>query len=193
MKKMFRSKYPLDVRQNFSEPGSKLRYSEGWTIEDGSYVWTSKGVKDIDQEINSHRESCDLKLILERFKQLDESQLNAMNAMYVDTIDLPKNYKDMYTASHKMKEIFEAMPLEIRSHYNHDLGAFTTAYGSTEMLEFVNAYRCNEYAKFNKEDPSPISVDTFHSVDTVKPVDIVKPNDSVNNSVKEVATDAKSE
>ena len=85
------------------------------------------GEKDVYAEIQSHAESCDIKIMIARLQSGDTSMIR--NVSYMDITDMPKNLAEAYQMVNQATADFNNLPLEVRREYEfnpenyiHDLG-----------------------------------------------------------------------
>lgn len=152
----WRNKYPASRVYVSTPTGSKYFEEEGWTYRDAKLTWEKKGKTNVYEQIQAERESCDIKMILDRLQPIDDTVLNKVEAMYLDTVDMPTSYRDMFDKASKLVEIYEALPVELREHYNHDPGQFVANYGTQEMADAMNAYKESVFDRVSKPNDNPV-------------------------------------
>lgn len=136
--------------------------------EVGEWTILEKDPTNLYEKIQSYRESCDLRILLKKYENGDESALNQVVGDFVDVTDMPKNLAEVYAASMNAKSTFENLPLEVRKEYGHSPAAWFKAVSDGSFVE-----------KFGKKDMS-------NKVDT-KPVqsDIVDTKSTKGETVNE--------
>lgn len=158
-----------------SPTGSPIRIKRGWIYEDGELVFKEKGLTNVYEEIQSFKDQVDIHNIMERYENGDDSALNKVQAMYIDTVDLPKNYAQLYDAVSKANMVFDSMPATIKQEYNNNPATFWKNYGKEDFDRLINAYRSDTLAKYGMVDTEP--VDTASKVaEPVKEVEVT-PNE----------------
>lgn len=146
MMMQFRTQYSNDVRP-VSPSGSYLRTRRALGVaDDGSNCLEDVGVTNQYEEIQSHRESCDLALILSR---LDPLEVNGMTSTYTfddlassdicDVCSMPKTAGEMLNLSKKGNELFSGLPDEIRKEFNYSSDMFIRSFGTKEFADKINA------------------------------------------------------
>lgn len=151
---MFRTKYsePLIL---YSNPGSRIKVDLiGEYDTNGEIVLTETGVHDWYEEIQSHRASCDLQLILKRFLDGDESALSRRQGMYGDFTSMPKTYMDMLNMSIKAEQMFAELPIEIKQKFNNNFALWLNEVNTSEWLSKMGLVKnASEVSDSNVNEP----------------------------------------
>lgn len=141
----FRTQYTNDVRPKTCA-GSYLRKTYALAYNDRG-CQCLEYVGDVDQykEIQSHRESTDLSMILSR---LDPAQVNGMMHTYdfdnilhgdvVDVFNFPKNPGEMLNLTKKGEHLFKGLPTDIQEVFNFSPHKFISSFGSKEFMDKIN-------------------------------------------------------
>lgn len=145
-----------DLLHHISPSGNGFRIKRGWMYEDGEMIYKEKGITNVYEEIQSYKDQVDIHNIMKRFENGDESALDKVQGMYIDTVDLPKNYAQLYDAISKTNTIFESMPAEIKAAYNNDAAKFWKEYGTETFDAVINNYRAGEFARYGMVDDKPV-------------------------------------
>lgn len=98
------------------------------------------GEKDLYGEIQSHKESVDIKNILMRYANGDVSALNQRIGVFMDATQFPKSYAEMYQRVQEGENFFNDLPLEIRSEFNHNPMEFFSSIGTERFSAFLSKY-----------------------------------------------------
>lgn len=155
---MFRNKYETKKRvRKYCNSGSEVFERKGWIYDDGELVWVTKEVVPMYAEIQAQKDLVELHAILKRFEDGDDSALNKVEGMYMDTVDLPKNYAELYSAVNRANDVFYSMPTEIKEKYSNNPAKFWRNYGTAAFDDLMNAYRAEVYGEYGQVDPSPIN------------------------------------
>ena len=123
MPKRFRSSY--DRVRVFSEAGSPIDYE--WKLDitkDGREVLVHGREINIYDEIQSHAESVDINVILDRYANGEILDLKMRDAMYADVTEMPTNLADVLRKNIAAQNYFNALPLEERAKFDYDYGVF---------------------------------------------------------------------
>lgn len=179
MKSVFKNIYTRDgLTKHLSPVGSRIHIKYGWIYEDGDLVYAEKGKTNTYEEIQAAKDSVDLHAIMKRYENGDESALDKVQGMYIDTVDLPKNYAQLYDQVSKANMVFDAMPAEIKKQYNNNPATFWKNYGKDEFDNVINEYRKEVFSRYGLEDEKPVATKAA----TSEMVDIS--DKEVNNNVE---------
>ena len=96
--------------------------------ENGLIELEPTGKHDIYEEIQSHRESCELTSILRRFANGETDVLSRTQGMYGDFTTFPKSYAELLNRLIEGKAMFEALPLEERQRFGNDFGLWLQSF-----------------------------------------------------------------
>lgn len=130
----FRTQYEREpVKSNH---GSRIRVTFGAEYDsDGNIVLFEKGKENLYELIQSHKDSVDIHVLLKRYANGDVSALSQRQGAYGDFTDIPSSYADMLNKINSCRAEFEALPVEIRAKFDHDIGKYISTYGSVDFLE----------------------------------------------------------
>lgn len=117
-----------------TEPGSKLHKTYKSKIVDGSLELVEDGVINIYEMIQSHKDSCDVNLIIARFANGDSAALNKYKGFFGDVTEFPKTYAEMFERMSNAEVIFDRLPADIRAKYDNDVIKFVSDFGSPDFL-----------------------------------------------------------
>lgn len=140
-----------------SEAGSPIHERKGWIYEDGELRWVTKEKINMYALIQAEKDAVELHSILKRYENGDDSALNKVQGMYMDMVDLPSNYAELYSAVSRADDVFYSMPTEIREKYHNNAAEFWKNYGSEAFDDLVNAYRADVYNSYGMVDPEPVN------------------------------------
>lgn len=116
---MFKNQFDSHDRV-YAVGGSRTRilYSPKFD-EKGVMSLVESGRENLYESIQSHKESCDIHVILERFARGDVSALERVQAVYGDFSNVPKSYADMLNLVHSAEDAFARLPVDERAKYGH--------------------------------------------------------------------------
>ena len=105
-------------------------------LPNGEKKLVKTGTTNIQAEINSHVDLCDVKKIIERFTLSGEADRLSAKAGYVDLTQMPKNLAETLEVVKKGKSLFETLKPEIKQNF-----------GSYEdfLANFANAGTANAF------------------------------------------------
>lgn len=119
------SQYRKKINRIYQNPGStehKL-YSSKFN-DDGILELIECGSEHIPSMIQSHAESVDINVILQRYAEGDEAALRRRQMLFGDFTLVPKTYADVLNLAIRGEEYFLSLPLDIREKYDHDFGKY---------------------------------------------------------------------
>lgn len=130
----FDTKYRKSVRFNCkSGDGTAVEYA--YEIKDGIKKLIPIGKKDVQAEIDSYRESCDINVIVARFMAGDENALNQVQGFYADMKSMPKTYAEWFERYQECENMFNKLPVDVREKFNHSVTEFWSEFGSEHWLD----------------------------------------------------------
>lgn len=123
---------------------------------------------------------------MQRYEDGDSTALNKVQGMYIDSVDLPKNYAELYDAVSKADLVFEQMPATIKSKFNNNAAEFWKNYGKDEFDDLLNSYREETFNRYGLTDNNPVKTVEKSSSDSepIKITDPVQPVKEVSNVEK---------
>lgn len=102
---------------------------------DGRIDLVESGKHNLYADIQSHKESVDIKVILERFERGDMNVLNRRSGLYLDVTDMPKTYAEMYQRIMDAEAQFMALPVDVREKFNHSPQEFFASIGTQKWFD----------------------------------------------------------
>lgn len=142
--KRFRTKYD-STAEFITEPGSQFTPIYTPIIdENGNIDLKETGQKNHYEEIQSHAESVDINVIMDRYYLEGDAVLHQRpNGQYIDITDMPNNFTEVLQKIIIANRDFENLPENIRKEYK-------------TVEEFVNDIGSEKFNKlFNPEEKKP--------------------------------------
>lgn len=119
-------------------PGSTTRVEYVTSLaDDGSVILTPGNEVSLDDEIQSHRASTDMNLILSRYMNGDTSVLTRVQGVYADVTSAPKNMHEALAMVLRAQEDFDKLPKDIRAKFGFDCNKYISSIGSDEWFQAV--------------------------------------------------------
>lgn len=115
------------------------------------------GEHNLYAEIQSHKDSVDINVILERFVAGDLDALNRRPALYLDVSEMPKTYAEMYQKVIDAEQYFKSLPLDVREAFDQSPEKFFVMMGSPEFNEIMSRFM--QDAPKSAGDPTPAPAD----------------------------------
>lgn len=144
----FRNKYEHKAIIS-SNPGSRLHNDYKMKVfDDGTRDLVVIGQIDTYEMIQSHKDSVDLKLTLERYARGDESAINRRQAFFGDFTNMPTTLSELSQRILDAQDLFNTLDVEARRAFDFDAGKFFATIGTPEFESIVS--------KFNPKADKPI-------------------------------------
>lgn len=118
-----------------SNPGSRTEphYVQRYD-ETGHPYLVKDGETDVYAIIQSHKEECDINILLQKYTAGDMSVVKT-GGQYVDVADLPENMHEMVNYINAQKERFAALPASIKQKFENSFEVWASAAGTNDWLE----------------------------------------------------------
>lgn len=112
----------------WTNPGSreKVLYAPQ-VAKDGTYVLIENGREDLYASIQSHAESVDIHVILDRYARGDLGALSRVQGVYADVTGMPGSYAEMLNLVISGEAQFNSLPLETRAKFDHSFAKWIAA------------------------------------------------------------------
>lgn len=133
---MFAVRTQFDPHERvFSNLGTreKILYSPQFDKE-GRMELIESGRENLYEYIQSHKESVDIHVILERFARGDISALSRVQGTYGDFTKMPQTYAEFLNARIVAENYFNSLPLETRAKFDHSFDQFLVSLDNPETL-----------------------------------------------------------
>lgn len=111
----------------------KITYEARYNAK-GQLELNEKGKEDWYGYIQSHKDSVDIHVLLERFQRGDVDVLNRVQGFYGDITSYPSTFADALNIVRSGQEFFDSLPVEERAKYNHNFSEFLAALDSPDTL-----------------------------------------------------------
>lgn len=132
----------------FCPSGSGTVLTHMLNIDDsGCQCLVCTGQTDLYAEIQSHRESCDLAMLL---RNIDPNSLNNMvssfsaddivNSGIVDYATMPTTLGGMFNLVQKGENLFNGLPEDVRKEFNYSVKNFVSKFGSPEFNDIMSKF-----------------------------------------------------
>lgn len=125
------------------------------------------GERDLWSEIQSHRESCDLSIIVNRIINGDASAADRLKAIsnkqgfYADMVVMPKTYAEFTDRLVAAKQFFDRLPVEEKEKYNNDVYQFIANFDAQDVVNDTTKVMSTETFEATTPSASPSSSDTI--------------------------------
>lgn len=110
---------------------------EYYPVFDKRGVWhlEQKGTTNTYLDIQAHADSCDINVIMARYRNGEIDVLQQIQASYGDVTNIPTNYADIMNAQIKAKDLFMSLAPEVREKFGNSVEQFMARIGTREGLE----------------------------------------------------------
>lgn len=112
--------------------------------KDGTLTLVKDGEHNLYEEIQSHKDSTALQLIINRYMNGDPSVLSRVQGAYGDFSDMPQSMHEAYDLMRKAEHDFKKLPAEIQASFDNDPTKFIMSFGSDEWLEKMQISKAPE-------------------------------------------------
>lgn len=169
----FRTQYD-DRAPVYQEPGSPIKpvYSPRYS-DDGVLDLVQTGQENIYDFIQSHKESTDIHVLLDRFASGETDVLSRMQGFYGDVTSMPKTYAEVLNAVIAGEETFARLPVEIKQRFDNSFSVWLSSMDSPDFSERMGIVPEKEMSPSQVQDfagaapaPAPAPVPTSSDVST---------------------------
>lgn len=126
----------FDARDRcFSPVGScvKIMYS-GRYDERGHVVLDESGKINLYDEIQSHADSCDIHVIMDRYVSGDVTALSQVQGAFLDVSNMPKTYAEYLNTMNSLERSFLALDPDVRSRFGNSFAQFLASADDADFL-----------------------------------------------------------
>lgn len=132
---MFRTQYSTPVRFH-AEPGSVWHTTYQAKVDDRGHIdLVVSGRENIYEEIQSHKDSTDIHVILQRYNNGELDALSKVQGVYQDLTQMPKTYAELLNALIAGENYFNSLPVETRAKFNHSFYEFMAGMDHADFFE----------------------------------------------------------
>lgn len=104
-------------------------------MDDGQIDLVQTGVEDLQQYIDSFKDSCDISLMVQRYIAGDETALRNGNPVFMDLLGAPKNLAEAYQLNFRAEAAFNNLPVDVREKFGNNFYKFLAGAGSKEWFD----------------------------------------------------------
>lgn len=106
--------------------------------DDGSFDLEVVDKEDLYMYIQSHADSCDLNVLLERFKETGDITIfnqRQQQPFYGDFLDMPKTVAEMYQRVNDINAAFMQLDPKVREKFNNSPSEWLASYGTQHWFD----------------------------------------------------------
>ena len=124
----------------YSNPGCRKKPNyKAKKDEKGRIVVAETGTfDDIYTYIQSFADSVDINVLIAKFRAGDDTALNQRVGAYLDTTDIPNNYRDILNMKLETEQLFNSLPVDIKQKFNNNVDEFIMEVGKDGFTEKLN-------------------------------------------------------
>ncbi|WGL31264.1 internal scaffolding protein [Dipodfec virus UOA04_Rod_847] len=169
MKVKFRTQYD-DRAPVYQEPGNpvKIVYSARYS-ETGVLDLVATGQEDLYDYIQSHKDSTDIHVLLDRFANGETDVLSRLQGFYADVSDMPKTYAEVLNAVIAGEETFARLPVEVKQRFDNSFAVWLSSMDSPDFSERMGVPNASRSAMTDQQ------VQDFASDSSVTPAPTLDP------------------
>lgn len=124
-----------DPNKIFSCAGNRFHIEYRPVVnDDGTITLIESGKMDIQEYIQSFKDSCDMNYIIKQLQLGNIDVLNQKKALFGDFTDAPKTMAEFQQRLIDGQKAFYNLPVDVRNKYDHDLMKFLADIGSDNWI-----------------------------------------------------------
>ena len=125
----------------YSDPGERMKQEyTAVVLGDGTINLVESEKTDLQEYINSFRDSVSIEHIMAMCAAGDTSALNRVQGSYIDCSKMPKTFREVLDIVIDGRAKFDQLPLNIKQKFGNDFNAWFSDVGSPdwfEKMEFI--------------------------------------------------------
>lgn len=108
-------------------------------VYDKRGVWhlEESGKTNLYYEIQSHADSCDINIIMARYRNGETDVLSRIQGVYGDVTNVPTDYAEILNQQLKAEALFKSLSADVREKYNNSVEQFMASFSSREGWEAI--------------------------------------------------------
>lgn len=125
----------MNKEWKYSNCGSPVKEIRSPIVQDdGSIKVVVTGKENLQDYINSNKESCNVEYLVSRAVNGDQTALNQRVGSYGDFTHLPKTYADMLQYMIDAQNVFDGLSKEVRAGFDNDVMKFIASVNDDDFL-----------------------------------------------------------
>ena len=136
--KLFKTQFDAHERKFMNAGESVFPIRKARKVNGVLNVDDTKDMFNMKEYINSFKDSCDINILLKRFKAGDQdaiAQFTHSYGEYMDLAEIPDNFNDMMELARKGEDMFNSLPVEMKEKFNNNYEEFVGSVGTKEWME----------------------------------------------------------
>lgn len=153
----FKTQYD-DHARLYHEPGDRVKTLYGPVYdENGVLSLKITGKHDLYSEIQSHAESVDIHVLLQRYQNGDPGALSRIQGAYGDFTQMPSTFAEALNTMIAAEQYFMGLPVETRAEFGHSFQQFIA---SMDAPDFSKRMGINPDVPTDTSAPAPAAPPT---------------------------------
>lgn len=130
--------------------------------DNGEITLIPSGVEDLYASIQSHKDSCDIHVLLARYQNGDVEALSQRQGVYGDFTEMPKTYMELLNTVISGRSYFDSLPVETREKFDHSFEKFMMSMDNMEQFAKLMGFdppkpEPNVPSKANEPEPASVT------------------------------------
>lgn len=131
----FKTQYDGHARV-YQHPGNPIKDVYAPRYDDNGVLdLVVTGQENLYDFIQSHKESTDIHVILERFASGETDVLSQIQGFYADASDMPKTYAEVLNAVIAGEQAFDRLPVEVKQQFGNSFSVWLAAMDQPDFAE----------------------------------------------------------
>lgn len=122
--------------------------------EDGNIQLMETGKEDLYASIQSHKDSCDIHVLLQRYADGDVNALTQVQGSFGDFTSMPSSYAELLNALIAGESYFNSLDVETRAKFDHSFEKFMISLDN--MPEFMAKLGIKSESPTVETVPAPV-------------------------------------
>lgn len=158
--KNFRTQYDKQV-PIYEHTGSPVKtlYAPVFSQE-GVMDLKEIGKHDLYQEIQSHRDSVDIHVLLSMYNNGDPGALSRIQGAYGDFTKMPTTFAEALNTMIAAEQYFNGLPVDVRAKFGHDFHQFIATMDTPDWTTRMGLDQPGKDGLFNEPSTAPGAVST---------------------------------
>lgn len=152
---MFRTQFQHSPVE-YTNPGNRIKQLYGPIFDDDGVMRLIEiGKTDLYAEIQSHADSVDIHVILDRFaKTGDPGVLSRVQGAYGDFTQMPRTFAEALNTMVAAEQYFLGLPVDVRAQFGHDFHQFLASMDAPDFAQKMGIAVDPELVKDTVPNPS---------------------------------------
>lgn len=135
--------FPTQYRSHERFPsnvGSRIHpmYTAKYDVN-GSMYLEQTGEENIYDQIQSHKDSVDINVLLKRYQNGEVDVLSKVQGIFTDVTGMPRTFAEMLNIVNDSRAAFDSLPVDVRAKFNHNPIEFMQDAGSEDWFDKLGA------------------------------------------------------